>query len=154
MTEEPKSINELAQLLCAERRDGDEITINDGYLTFKSTQPFRQLVNSERFADCLSIAALAWKIDQEALAYRIQYKISRHHYQDNSEPDIGEIFKSVSEAATLISLEPETYKDFKRMINFKEYLVNVGLGALKDSIQAEIAKQELWDNIHPDDNER
>lgn len=144
MTKEPKSIYELAQLLSEEGYDDNSITIDNGCLIYKSTQAYRKLLDSGLFADCISVVAYSWKVDQDSLGYMIHYKISDHQYQGNGETDIEAILKSAEDAVALARFKPSSYRDFRRMIQFKEYLINGGLEAFKKSVEEALANEELW----------
>jgi len=145
MTEQPKSVYELAQLLSAEGYDERSISIENGFLTFKRTVPYRKLVDSERYADCISVAAYAERNPQEtSLTYGVHFKISNHHYKDNGDLDVDAIFRSADEASSTIFFKPENYQDFKRLIGHPEYILNTGLIAFRKAVEQALVNEEIW----------
>jgi hypothetical protein len=144
MSTEPKSVYELAQMLNAEGHDESLISIDRGFLSFKRVVPYRKLVDSERYADCISVFAYAEKAPEGHLIYQVHYRISSHQYQDSGDADVDAIFKSSEEAANTIMLKTASWVDFKRMIGFPNYIVNTGLIAFRASVEDALANEELW----------
>jgi len=145
MTEQPKSVYELAQLLSAEGYDERSISIENGFLTIKQTVPYRKLVDSERYSDCISIAAYAERNPQQtSLTYGVHFKISNHHYKDNGDLDIDAIIRSADEASSTIFFKPEKYQEFKRLIGHPEYILNTGLIAFRKAVEQALVNEEIW----------
>mgnify|MGYP006280021437 CR=1 FL=1 len=144
MNAEPKSVYELAQMLSAEGHDERLISIDSGLLTFKRVVPYRKLVDSERYADCISVIAYAERTATGPLTYQVNYKISTHQYLDSGDADVNAIFKSSDEAANTISIQTGKWVDFKRMIGFPNYIVNTGLIAFRASVEEALANEEIW----------
>jgi hypothetical protein len=144
MNEEPKSVYELAQMLSAEGHDERLINIGSGLLTFKRVVPYRKLVDSELYADCISVIAYAERTAEGPLTYQVNYRISPHQYLDNGDVDVDAIFKSSNEAANTISIQTTKWVDFKRMIGFPNHIVNTGLIAFRASVEEVLANEEIW----------
>jgi energy-coupling factor transporter ATP-binding protein EcfA2 len=144
MIEEPKSVYELAQMLSSEGHNERLINIDSGLLTFKRVVPYRKLVNSGRYADCISVLAYAERTPAGHLTYQINYKISGHQYLDSGDADVDAIFKSSDEAANTIVFQTTKWIDFKRMVGFPDYIVNTGLIAFRASVEEALANEEVW----------
>jgi len=144
MSAEPKSVYELAQMLNAEGHDERIISIDSGLLTLKRVVPYRKLVDSERYGDCISVFAYAERAPDGHLTYQVHYRISDHQYLDNGDADVDAIFKSSEESANMIILKTEKWVDFKRMVGFPNYIVNTGLIAFRASVEEALANEELW----------
>ena len=144
MNVEPKSVYELAQLLSAEGHDERLINIDSGLLTFKRVVPYRKLVDSDRYADCISVIAYAERTAAGPLTYQVNYKISTHQYLDSGDADFDAIFKSSDEAANTISIQTAKWVDFKRMVGCPNYIVNTGLIAFRASVEEALANEEIW----------
>jgi len=144
MSIEPKSVYELAQILSAEGHDERSINIDSGLLTFKRVVPYRKLVGREFYADCISVIAYAERTAAGPLTYQVDYRISTHQYLDSGDADVDAIFKSSNEAANTISMHTTKWVDFKRMIGFPAYIVNIGLIAFRASVEETLANEEIW----------
>jgi hypothetical protein len=144
MSTEPKSVYELAQMLNTEGHDERLISIDSGLLSFKRVVPYRKLVDSERYADCISVFGYAERTTEGNLTYQVHYRISSHQYLDSGDADVDAIFKSSEEAVNTIILKATRWVDFKRMIGFPNYVVNTGLIAFRASVEEVLANEELW----------
>jgi len=144
MTEEPKSVYELAQLLNADGLDETLINIDSGLLTITKTFPFRKLIDSDRYADCVSVVAYSMRDSQGRLTYTVIYKISKHKYKEDESPDVNAIVKSAEEAGNTIFFEPDNYRDLRRLVEHPVYLLSTGMLALKKSVEEALANEEFW----------
>ena len=144
MTEEPKSVYELAQLLSADGFEETLINIDSGLLTIKRTVPNRKLLDSDRYADCISVFAYSMRDSQGQLTYTVHYKIVKHIYKEDENPDVDAIWVSAEAAASLSFFEPDNYRDFRRLVGNPAYLLNSGLVELKKSVEELLANEEVW----------
>lgn len=144
MTEEPKSVYELAQLLNADGFDETLINIDSGFLTITRTIPYRKLLDSDRYADCISVVAYSMRNSQGKLTYTVHYKIAKHKYKDDESPDVDAIFKSADEAASAIFFKPDSYRNFVRLVGHPEFLLNTGLFAFRNAVEEALTNQEVW----------
>jgi hypothetical protein len=144
MTEEPKSVYELAQLLSSDGFQETSINIEKGVLRYTSSAPYRKFTNSEQYADCISVLAYASREAAGQLTYNVNYKISSHVYTENGDLNIEKIFKSAEEAETIVSFQPKSYVHFNRLISYPQYLLNNGLISLRNSVEEALSNEEIW----------
>lgn len=145
MNDDPKSVYELAARLNTDGFDDSSITIESGLLTYTATLPFRKRVNSERFADCISISAYSSREDQGSLKYFVHYKIIAHAYQENGTPDIPSILQLSQSSASAIVFAVETYAKFRRLIEHPSYLATLGITAFHSSVEEALSDESIWE---------
>lgn len=144
MPDEPKTVYDLAQRLSIDNYDESSITIESGLLTYRATFPYREIVNSEKYADCVSIVAYASKSSEGHLRYHVYYKIVKHIYKENGQPDVTKILALAEEYASVLVIEAVDYVKFSRLIGSSNILINNGLIAIRQSIEESLSNEEMW----------
>lgn len=144
MPDEPKTVYDLAQRLSIDDFDESSITIESGLLTYRSTFPYRKLVNSDKYADCVSITAYASRGSESHLQYHVHYKIVKHIYKEDGQPDVTRILALGEEYASILMIEAVNYVRFSRLIGYSNILINNGLIALRRSIEEDLSNEAMW----------
>lgn len=144
MPDEPKTVYDLAQRLSSDDFDESSITIESGLLIYRSTFPYRKLVNSDKYADCVSITAYASRGSESHLQYHVYYKIVKHIYKEDGQPDVTRILALGEEYASILMIEAVNYARFSRLIGYSNILINNGLIALRQSIEEDLSNEAMW----------
>jgi AIG1 family len=144
MLDEPKTVYDLAQRLSSDNFDESSITIEGGLLTYRATFPYRKIVNSDKYADCVSIVANASKSPEGHLQYDVFYKIVKHIYREDGQPDVTKMLTLAEEYASILFIKAVDYVKFSRLIGSSNILINNGLIAFRQSIEESLSNEAMW----------
>ena len=144
MLDDPKSVFDLANRLISDECSENHITINNGVLTYTATMGNRVFTSNERYADCLTVVAVAFPTDSK-LIYRISFKVSGHPYDNEGKEDIDEIFKLVKIAEPTVDVFVKNYQEFLLCIKNYSTIFLRANQQFVNSVHADLADSDLWE---------